>query len=78
VPASRPAGAGGRTGIDVIGKGFREADRQARFRKLEATPLGSTSEATRAMIKQSSPHRHSGTRVGADPESRARDCRLRA
>ena len=38
---------------DAIGKGFKEADLQARIRKLQADPLGSTPEQMRDIIKQS-------------------------
>jgi tripartite-type tricarboxylate transporter receptor subunit TctC len=38
---------------DAIGKGFREADMQAKIRKLEATPRGTTPDEMRTMIKQS-------------------------
>ena len=38
---------------DAIGKGFKQPDMQARILKLEATPLGSTPERMRAMIKES-------------------------
>ena len=38
---------------DAIGQGFRQADMQERIRKLEATPLGSTPDGMRDMIKQS-------------------------
>jgi len=38
---------------DAIGKGFKQPDLQAKIRKLEATPLGSTPEQMREMIKAS-------------------------
>jgi tripartite-type tricarboxylate transporter receptor subunit TctC len=38
---------------DAIGKGFKEADMQARILKLEANPLGSTPERMREMIQES-------------------------
>jgi len=38
---------------DAIGQGFRQPDLQARIRKLEANPLGSTPEQMREMTKQS-------------------------
>jgi tripartite-type tricarboxylate transporter receptor subunit TctC len=38
---------------DAIGQGFRQADLQARIRKLQADPLGSTPEQMRDIIKQS-------------------------
>jgi tripartite-type tricarboxylate transporter receptor subunit TctC len=38
---------------DAIGKGFRESDMQARIRKLEAIPLGSTPDQMRKMIQES-------------------------
>jgi tripartite-type tricarboxylate transporter receptor subunit TctC len=38
---------------DAIGKGFRDADMQAKIRRLEANPLGSTPDEMREMIKQS-------------------------
>jgi tripartite-type tricarboxylate transporter receptor subunit TctC len=38
---------------DAIGQGFKQPDLQARIRKLEATPLGSTPDEMRDMIKQS-------------------------
>jgi tripartite-type tricarboxylate transporter receptor subunit TctC len=38
---------------DAIGKGFKEADMQARIHKLQADPVGNTPEQMRAMIKQS-------------------------
>lgn len=38
---------------DAIGKGFKEADMQARITKLEALPLGSTPEKMQEMIKES-------------------------
>jgi len=37
----------------AIGKGFKEADMQARIRRLEANPLGSTPDEMRKMIKES-------------------------
>jgi tripartite-type tricarboxylate transporter receptor subunit TctC len=37
----------------AIEKGFQEPDMQARIRRLEATPVGSTPEGMRDMIKQS-------------------------
>ncbi len=38
---------------DAIGQGFRQSDMQERIRKLEATPVGSTPDGMRDMIKQS-------------------------
>jgi tripartite-type tricarboxylate transporter receptor subunit TctC len=38
---------------DAIGKGFRDADMQAKIRRLEAIPLGSTPDEMRDMINQS-------------------------
>jgi tripartite-type tricarboxylate transporter receptor subunit TctC len=38
---------------EVIGKGFKEPDMQARIKKLEANPLGSTPDEMRKMIKES-------------------------
>jgi tripartite-type tricarboxylate transporter receptor subunit TctC len=38
---------------DAIGQGFKQPDLQARIRKLEATPLGSTPDEMRDLIKQS-------------------------
>jgi tripartite-type tricarboxylate transporter receptor subunit TctC len=38
---------------DAIGKGFRQPDMQARIKKLEADPLGSTPDEMRKMIKES-------------------------
>jgi tripartite-type tricarboxylate transporter receptor subunit TctC len=38
---------------DAIGKGFGDADMQAKIRRLEAIPLGSTPEQMRQMIKES-------------------------
>jgi tripartite-type tricarboxylate transporter receptor subunit TctC len=38
---------------DAIGKGFREAELQARIRRLEADPLGSTPDQMRELIRQS-------------------------
>jgi tripartite-type tricarboxylate transporter receptor subunit TctC len=38
---------------DAIGKGFKEPDMQAKIRKLEATPQGTTPDGMRAMIQQS-------------------------
>jgi tripartite-type tricarboxylate transporter receptor subunit TctC len=38
---------------DAIGKGFREADMQAKILKLEATPLGTTPDQMRKMIQES-------------------------
>jgi tripartite-type tricarboxylate transporter receptor subunit TctC len=38
---------------EAIGQGFRQPDMQARIRKLEADPLGSTPDEMRKMIKES-------------------------
>ena len=38
---------------DAIGKGFKEADMQAKILKLEATPLGTTPDQMRKMIQES-------------------------
>jgi tripartite-type tricarboxylate transporter receptor subunit TctC len=38
---------------DAIGKGFKEPDMQARIRKLEANPLGSTPDEMRKIIQES-------------------------
>jgi tripartite-type tricarboxylate transporter receptor subunit TctC len=38
---------------DAIGQGFKQPDMQARIRKLEAMPLGSTPEQMRDLIQQS-------------------------
>ena len=38
---------------EVIGAGFKQPDMQARIKKLEAEPLGSTPERMREMIKES-------------------------
>jgi tripartite-type tricarboxylate transporter receptor subunit TctC len=38
---------------DAIGQGYRQPDLQARIRKLEANPLGSTPEQMRELIRQS-------------------------